>query len=68
VKMLRMLQADLQERTKAHQQQVANLTETPDEAARADLQRESQELAMEQARLAELVEAMLARDNENGDE
>jgi hypothetical protein len=65
VKMLRMLQADLKERTTAYQKRIAALTEPPSEASRADLQRESQSLSAEQTRLAELVEAMLARDNDN---
>jgi hypothetical protein len=59
-KMLRMLQAELIERTEQYQQRI-------DAAAAADhpnLQQEAQQLATEQARLAELVESMIKRDNE----
>ena len=59
-KMLRMLQADLNERTEQYRQQTAASAA----ADRAELQREAQELAAEQARLAELVESMIKRDNE----
>jgi hypothetical protein len=64
VKMLRMLQVDLQQRTQEHQQKVAALVEPPNDAQRAQLQLEARELAAEQGRLAELVETMLNRDNE----
>jgi hypothetical protein len=63
IKMLRMLQVDLQQRTKEHQERVAGL-QAPNAAQQAALQKESQELAAEQGRLAELVENMLSRDNE----
>jgi hypothetical protein len=38
--------------------------EPPNDAQRAQLQLEARELAAEQGRLAELVETMLNRDNE----
>jgi DNA repair exonuclease SbcCD ATPase subunit len=63
VKMLRMLQVDLQQRTKEHQERVAGL-QAPNAAQQAELLKETQELAAEQGRLAELVENMLSRDNE----
>jgi hypothetical protein len=62
VKMLRMLQADLNERTREHEQRLS--AASPDPAARAAMLRESAELAVEQGRLAELVQKMLPRDNE----
>jgi hypothetical protein len=64
VKMLRMLQVDLGQRTQEHQQQIASLKAPPNEAQQAELQKEAQELATEQGRLAELVQNMLSRDNE----
>jgi hypothetical protein len=67
VKMLRMLQVDLQARTRDYQQRLANIDAPVDEGQRAEMDREAQELAAEQGRLAELVENMLPRDNE-GDE
>jgi hypothetical protein len=61
VKMLRMLQADLNERTRQHQQRAnaANQNAT----ARAALRQEAAELTVEQGQLAELVQKMLSRDN-----
>ncbi|MEX2309276.1 MAG: hypothetical protein WD738_16870 [Pirellulales bacterium] len=64
VKMLRMLQVDLNERTSDHQQRLAGLNPPLDEPHRAELEREARELAAEQGRLAELVHNMLTRDNE----
>jgi hypothetical protein len=64
VKMLRMLQVDLQERTQEHQRLVASLKGLLDPAQQAALQKEAQELSAEQGRLAELVQNMLSRDNE----
>jgi hypothetical protein len=59
--MLRMLQVDLNERTRQFEER---LTAGPlDAAARADLEREGPELAAEQRRLAELVQSMLSRNN-----
>jgi hypothetical protein len=59
-KMLRAMQLDLNERTAQHQQRIsaAAIADT------ANLQEEAQQLAAEQARLAELVESMIKRDNE----
>jgi hypothetical protein len=64
VKMLRMLQVELNERTDAYQQRLAGAAGPPNEAQRAELTREAQELAAEQRRLAELVQDMLSRNNE----
>jgi hypothetical protein len=61
VKMLRMLQADLNERTRAHEQRLGAAGQDP--AAQAALIQESAELAVEQGRLVELVQKMLSRDN-----
>ena len=63
VKMLRMLQVDLNDRTRAIENQLAGLKPPIDERERADLAREAQELQAEQRRLAELVQEMLTRDN-----
>jgi hypothetical protein len=67
VKMLRMLQVDLQARTLEYQQRIAALKTPPDQAEKARLEKEAQELAAEQGRLAELVEDMLTRDNGNAE-
>jgi hypothetical protein len=64
VKMLRMLQVDLNARTHAYQEKLAAESAPLDPAAKASLEREARELAAEQSRLAELVENMLSRDNE----
>jgi hypothetical protein len=64
VKMLRMLQADLNERTAAYRQRLAELSQPIDDRRQAELERESRQLAAEQGRLAKLVEEMLSRDNE----
>jgi hypothetical protein len=61
VKLLRMLQAELNERTRDYQQRLSEAG-----AAAADqgaFQREAAELAAEQGRLAELVREILARNN-----
>jgi hypothetical protein len=63
VKMLRMLQVDLNERTHTYQEKLAGQPPS-DDAAKAALEREARELAVEQSRLAELVQNMLTRDNE----
>jgi hypothetical protein len=57
-----MLQADLNERTARHEQGVA--AATGNQAANDELTRESRDLAAEQGQLAELVQKMLSRDNE----
>ncbi|HEX5472646.1 MAG TPA: hypothetical protein VFW73_12210 [Lacipirellulaceae bacterium] len=62
VKMLRMLQADLNERTRQHEQRMAAAGENP--AEKASLSQEAAALASEQGRLAELVQKMILRDNE----
>jgi hypothetical protein len=62
VKMLRMLQADLNERTAEHEKRSA--VAAGDQAAKAGLDQEAHELAADQGRLAELVQKMLSRDNE----
>jgi hypothetical protein len=59
-KMLRMLQADLNERTQRFQERLA----APNAAEKAELQQEAQEPSAEQGRLVELVQSMLTRDNE----
>jgi hypothetical protein len=66
VKMLRMLQADLNQKTQAHQARLAS-DSPPNEGQRAELLDEARELAAEQGRLAELVQGMLTRDNDDGD-
>jgi hypothetical protein len=66
VKMLRMLQVDLQARTRKYQERLA--APPADAAQQAALQQEAEELAAEQGRLAELVEEMLSRDNKQGQE
>jgi hypothetical protein len=63
VKMLRMLQVELNQRTEAYQVRLAGAEGPPNEAQRAELAREAQELAAEQRRLAELVQEMLSRNN-----
>jgi hypothetical protein len=63
VKMLRMLQVELNERTKAYQQRLAEATGPPNDSQRVELAREAQDLAAEQRRLAELVQEMLSRNN-----
>ena len=66
VKMLRILQVDLNDRTRAVENQLAGLKPPIEEHEREDLARESQELQAEQRRLAELVQGMLTRDNGDG--
>jgi hypothetical protein len=61
VKMLRMLQADLTERTAQHEKRSA--AAAGNQAALAGLDQEAREFAAEQGRLAELVEKMLSLDN-----
>jgi hypothetical protein len=61
--MLRMLQADLNERTRAHEQRAKAANQ--DAAASASILQEAAELAVEQGRLADLVERMLSRDNDH---
>jgi hypothetical protein len=62
VKMLRILQADLNERTRDHERRAAGADGKPD--PKATLDEEARELSAEQGRLAELVQKMLTRDNE----
>jgi hypothetical protein len=64
LKMLRLLQADLNERTAAHEQRLAGLSRRPDAREQLALTQEAQELAADQGRLAELVQNMLTRDND----
>jgi hypothetical protein len=64
VKMLRMLQVELQTRTREYQERLA--APPADAAQRAAMQQQAQELAAEQGRLVELVEEMLSRDNNQG--
>jgi hypothetical protein len=59
-KMLRMLQADLNERTQQFDERLASATAEE----KAQIHLEAQELSAEQGRLAELVQKMLTRDNE----
>ena len=68
VKMLRMLQADLHERTRQFEDRLASLAQPVNERQRVELTREARELKAEQGRLAELVQEMLTRDNEEGGE
>jgi hypothetical protein len=63
VKMLRMLQVDVNERTRAVENQLAELSPPLPNDERARLTREAQHLQAEQRRLAELVQEMLSRDN-----
>ena len=60
--MLRMLQADLNERTAQHEKRAA--AAAGNQAAKAGLDQEARDLAAEQGRLVELVQKMLSRDNE----
>jgi hypothetical protein len=64
VKMLRMLQADLNERTRQYKDRVGSLSETERVAAQDELSREAQGLQADQGRLSGLVQEMLNRDNE----
>lgn len=68
VKMLRMLQADLKDRTAEYHRQLAGLIRPPDDVQRAELENEARELAVQQGRLAELVQNMLTRDNDESQE
>jgi hypothetical protein len=63
VKMLRMMQVELNERTAEHGQRAADPDRRLSDADRAALDRDAQDLAAEQRRLAELVEEMLSRNN-----
>jgi hypothetical protein len=67
VKMLRMLQADLNERTQQFKARVEGLSESVSEDERANLAGEAQQLQAEQGQLSELVEEMLNRDNEDSE-
>jgi hypothetical protein len=64
VKMLRMLQADLNARTRELPARLDALGTPPNDEERSALLREAEELQVEQGRLATLVEEMLTRDNE----
>lgn len=63
VKMLRMMQAELNDRTREFQQRIAAADPPGDDRQQAEFQREAHDLQAEQARLAELVEQMLTRNN-----
>jgi hypothetical protein len=65
VKMLRMLQVDLNERTRSHEQRVADAQGQLGGQQHEELVREARELQAEQARLSELVHQMLARNNDS---
>jgi hypothetical protein len=67
VKMLRMLQADLNERTRQFKARVEGLSESVSEDERANLASEAQQLQAEQGQLSELVEEMLNRDNKDNE-
>jgi hypothetical protein len=67
VKMLRLLQIDLQARTEAYQRRISELKPPVNESQRAQVQQEARDLAAEQGRLAELVEDMLTRDNKDAE-
>jgi hypothetical protein len=62
--MLRMLQVDLAQRTAEFERQLSVANEVLKQA----LQQEGRELAAEQGRLAELVQTMMRRDNEEQEE
>ncbi|MEX2316094.1 MAG: hypothetical protein WD669_03010 [Pirellulales bacterium] len=62
IKMLRMLQVELNERTRSHERQTAMAISRTD-AQQAAIDRETRDLAAEQRRLAELVEEILSRNN-----
>ncbi|HEY3395222.1 MAG TPA: hypothetical protein VGK58_21150 [Lacipirellulaceae bacterium] len=64
VKTLRMLQADLNERTRQFKASVEGLSESASEDEQTELSREAQQLQAEQGRLSKLVDEMLNRDNE----
>jgi hypothetical protein len=64
VKMLRMLQADLNERTREYRQRLAAGVQSETGEKRVEQSREAQQLQNEQGQLAELVDEMLNRDNE----
>lgn len=70
VKMLRMLQVDLNERTRSFQEKLAAHPggRPADARNQAELTREAQELAAEQRRLAGLVQEMLSRNNKQEEE
>jgi hypothetical protein len=67
VKMLRLLQVDLNERTRRVEDRLAELRQ-PSQDLRAELAREAQNLQAEQRRLVELVQELLSRDNSEGSE
>jgi hypothetical protein len=66
-KLLRSLQADLRERTASLEQKIAASGVQTGES-RSAAEREAEDLAAEQGRLAELVEQLRTRDNENDDQ
>jgi hypothetical protein len=68
VKMLRVLQLELNARTEAHDRRRAQAAGNLTDDALAELAREAQELAAEQVRLAELVREMLSRNNRRDNE
>jgi hypothetical protein len=66
-KLLRSLQADLQERSQALQQRMVAQPQPTEESRAAD-ERDAEELAAEQGHLAELVQELRTRDNKNDDQ
>jgi hypothetical protein len=62
------MQLELNSRTEAHDRHRAEAGDTITEETRAELARQAQELAVEQRRLAELVQEMLSRNNRRGNE
>jgi hypothetical protein len=63
-----MLQVDLNQRTRTYQEQLNGVGGPVGEDQKAELKREAQDLQVEQGQLAELVQQMLNRDNEEGGE
>jgi hypothetical protein len=68
LKMLRMLQVDLNQRTRIYHEQLNDVGGPPETNQKAELMRQAQDLQVEQGQLAELVQEMLNRDNEEGGE
>ncbi len=66
--MLRMLQVEVNQRTDAHEKRVAAAGAQATDAERAEFNRESDELAAEQRRLAELVQEILTRNNKQDEQ
>jgi hypothetical protein len=68
VKMLRVMQLELNDRTEALERRRTEAGDAITDEIRADFARQAQELAAEQRRLAELVQEMLSRNNGRGNE